>query len=251
MVNKDLVKINQVPFASMLFDSNVAIFGYGRLGKKYLRIIRETKRLKVIAIIDSYLDDDNVDGIPLCKPTTVLSLPVDYIILAVESKAVADDMKSTLLDMGVDENKIIWQGINCDNELVKEYTKFLFRFLQAHKERFFLFMLPEHGNTGDYAIGYGAVKFFRDYFPGHQVVGVTTAEWITAKECFLNIVRPDDVIFFNGGGYWGDLRGDEFIYRDIVESFPVQKKIFLPNTLTYKKESFKNNKFSNDMEFAA
>jgi pyruvyl transferase EpsI len=251
MSENNSTKMWRVPFTSIPFGANVALYGFGKIGKRYLRTLCETKRVKVVVILDAYVDGDEVDGIPICKPIDVSLFPVDYIIISVESGNIASEMKLTLLQEGIDEDKIIWIDGNDDERFVKESTKFSLRFLQSYRGRFFLFMLPEHGNTGDYAIGYAAEKFLRDYFPEHQVLGVTSLEWIASKEFFLNIIRPDDVIFFNGGGYWGDLRGDDLVYRDIVEAFPNQKKIFLPNTLTYKKESFKNGKFSNDMNWLA
>lgn len=98
----------------------------------------------------------------------------------------------------------------------------------------YIFMLPEHGNIGDYAIGYAEEQFLKERFPEYHVKGITTPMWLYDKTAIKLEIKPEDIIFFNGGGYIGDLWEDSYIYREMVEAFPENKKIFFPNTLSYK-----------------
>lgn len=133
---------------------------------------------------------------------------------------------------------------------LREIIKCFERNIESEKRRFFLFMLPEHGNLGDYVIGYAEFAFLRKYFYQYDLYGVTTSEWLSASEFYINLIKPDDIIFINGGGFLGDLRGDAKYYMHIISSFPHNIKIFFPNTLTYKEKPGKENKaFIKDMEW--
>lgn len=241
----------EVPFDKLPFGSQVAIFGCGKIGAKFVRNIFETKRVSITAMIDSYATFEEFKGIPVYRPEMIRNITVNFFLIASGSNKIAKEMISALIEQGANPSQIIWGGEDEDDEICTvEYIKCINRFIQGYNYRFFLFMLPEHGNTGDYAIGYGEKKFLGEFFKGHQIIGVTTTEWCKARRQFMNLIRPDDVIMINGGGFFGDLRGDDKIYKDIVESFPQQKKIFFPNTLTYHGYTDENNpSFISDMEW--
>lgn len=101
----------------------------------------------------------------------------------------------------------------------------------------YIFMLPEHGNIGDYAIGYAEQLFLKDHFGGLVIEGITTPMWLENKEDIKKNVQKEDVIFLNGGGYIGNLWGESFLYENIIEEFPDNYKIMFPNTLTYEETS--------------
>lgn len=137
-----------------------------------------------------------------------------------------------------------------DKKAVWEIMKWIERNIESENRRFFLFMLPEHGNLGDYAIGYAEFAFFKQYFYQYNVYGITTSEWLGAEEFYKKLIKPNDVIFINGGGYLGDLWGISEIYEHMIESFPLNIKIFFPNTLTYQEKPDENNEsFMEDMKW--
>ncbi len=234
--NKD---IYTVPYNLMPYGSKVIIYGAGKVGDFYARNIIDTKRCNLVAIIDSNTNKKmyGVD-ISICPPSMIKAIEYDYILIAVESYSIAQEIIRDLVNIGVCESKIIWNGnlkIPEHQKKTQEYEKFLERNYYTNQNKCFLFMLPEHGNAGDYAIGYAEMDFLRQYFPQYKLVTVTTTEWVSSCDYIIKHIGKDDLIFLNGGGYIGDLWADTPNYKSIIEAFPENIKMFFPNTLTYKK----------------
>lgn len=246
--------IYSVPFSHIPYGSKIVIYGGGKLGENYFRKIRLSKRAQIVAIIDAQAERlPNIFGnTPLYKPDRIGELRFDYILIAVEDTKSADDIRQLLYDYNISDCQIISNNKRhfINEEALHEIIKCFERNIENEKRRFFLFMLPEHGNLGDYVIGYAEFAFFRQYFHQYDVYGITTSEWLSASEFYINLIKPDDIIFINGGGFLGDLWGDAKFYRHIISGFPHNIKIFFPNTLTYKEKLCKQNKaFIKDMEW--
>lgn len=246
--------IYTIPYSKIPDGSKVVLYGFGKMGKNVYQHLSKSGRLKVVAILDTKADNFlNIwETVQIFKPWKISELKYDYILITVENRNIVDDLERALCQYGVEKQRIFWVGSSSDIDLeaANEVHKFTMRALSAEKTNFFLFMLPEHGNTGDYAIGCAEQKFFKQYFSSYQVYGVTTSEWMNAKDFFKNLIREKDVIFMNGGGYLGNLRGDDIVYKDIIQSFPNNKIIFLPNNLTYEDDpSLENKAFLKDIEW--
>lgn len=230
--------IYSIPYNSIPYGCNVVVYGAGKVGEFYVRDIIETKRYNLVGVVDA---DPNKTlfglDIKIYSPKQIPMLSFEIILIAVEKYNVAMQIKNTLMEMNVAPSKIIWNG-NCETvasqKVSQEYQKFLERNLYKKQGKCFLFMLPEHGNAGDYAIGYAEIKFLNDYFPQYELITVTTTEWLYASEYIIKHVGRDDLIFLNGGGYIGDLWEDTPNYMSVIEAFPENTKVFFPNTLTYK-----------------
>lgn len=227
-----------IPYNTIPYGSKLAVYGAGKVGEFYVRNIIATDRYNLVGLIDKN-PEKRLFGIDIKTylPEEVTDLDVDYILIAVEKRDIALEIKENLIHYGVAASKIVWNGgENEGSQLmeIQEYQKFLERNFSRGTRKCFLFMLPEHGNAGDYAIGHAEEKFIKKYFPEYKLVTVTTAEWVYAGESIIKHVNPDDLIFLNGGGYIGDLWDDTSNYQSIVEAFPDNFKFFFPNTLTYK-----------------
>lgn len=243
-----------VPFIHVPYGSKVVIYGGGKWGEHYYRKIKQSNCAEIVAVLD--VRAKNLPKIygktPVYEPDKIVELQFDYVCITVEAKEYADDMREFLRDHDVPNRKILWSPRHSylDERSSYEIMKCFDRNMENKGRRFFLFMLPEHGNLGDYAIGYAEYSFFKQYFSQYAVCGITTSEWLAASEFYMELIRPDDVIFLNGGGFWGDLRGDDKFYEHIVESFPRNIKIFFPNSLTYQEKPGKENKaFMEDIKW--
>lgn len=111
-------------------------------------------------------------------------------------------------------------------------------FIIRHKnkeKRIFLMGIPDHHNLGDQAIAYAEKKFLQDYFPTMTIVEITFIQWKEATKAVISCVQEKDLILLHGGGYLGDLwPGVERVTRDIIDSFPLNFKIMMPNTIFFK-----------------
>lgn len=230
--------INALPAAS-----RIIIYGAGKIGQDFVERLSINPRYKVVAIADRDVDTVKLvyQDFTVIAPNDIKRYEFDYIIIAVANRRIVDDTLIFLSSLGVErENIFLWnqEYEECDCRKYEfEVQKFITRNFNKNRKAW-LFMLPEHGNMGDYALGYAEESFLKKFFPHTELIRVTTTEWKAAKELIIALVSPDDVIFMNGGGYIGDLWGNTENYRSIVEAFPENSIFFFPNTLTYKHDDF-------------
>ena len=232
-------------FPYELFEngSKVVIYGAGNVGRKIYQMAKIDKRVKIVGVVDRKADILNRTELPVMKVEELVNLDYDYILISVENQKVALEIKTELGELGISESNIKWLGSSCyKSEMEKEWerekrelNKFMKQFIGNERKRFFLFMLPEHGNMGDYVIGYAEQLFLKKYFPEYDLISVTKNEWIFLYEDIKKLVHCEDVIFISGGGYFGNIWYDSSeICKEIVREFPQNQKIFFPNNLTYK-----------------
>ena len=225
------------PYHLFHAGDRIVIYGAGNIGKKFYYRAKEDGIVEVVGIVDSNALEMKMGDIPVLSLPIIKQMDYDYILIAVENAEVVQEIKNSLLRLGIPEYRIKWAGdvYFKDNYYHKsfEYQKFSNRLMQSNRKRFFLFMLPEHGNLGDYAIAIAEKQFFEDYFPEYELIRVTTNEWLELKTYFMNNIKKSDVLFITGGGFIGDMWTSFDICRDILQSFPQNRKILLPNTLTY------------------
>lgn len=243
-------------FPYHLFDAGtrVLIYGAGNIGKRFYHKGIRDGVIEVAGIVDARASRMDLGEIPVLPVQMVRQLEYDDILIAVESRTAAKEIRENLVRLGVEPERIKWDGdvYHKKNYFQKAYQfhKFASRQMSADIPKFYLFMLPEHGNMGDYAIGYAEQKFFEDYFPEYPLICVTTQEWLELQEYFQEVINEHDTIFLSGGGYFGDLWKSGQISREIVETFPNNDKVFLPNNLTYKDSAWEmNDKVRDDLEW--
>lgn len=92
----------------------------------------------------------------------------------------------------------------------------------------------EHSNIGDAAITYGEYEFIRKYFKDYKLIEVSTYEFSDTLPYLENIINNDDLIFLQGGGNLGNkFKNEENVRRIIIENFPNNKIIILPQTIYF------------------
>lgn len=115
----------------------------------------------------------------------------------------------------------------------KKRTVLVFGNSTAEK-RVVLFVSPEHGNLGDHAIAKAEMAFFRDYMPEIPIVEISYGHYLYDSLGIKKYITKNDVLVINGGGYLGTLWfHDEEMVRDIIERFPDNKIIILPQTIFF------------------
>lgn len=107
--------------------------------------------------------------------------------------------------------------------------------LKSNKNRkILLFGTPMHGNLGDHAIAIQEQYFFEDYFPDYEYCEILMPMYHTKKEIIKNLVTPEDIVVISGGGWMGNLWiHNEYVIREIIQSYPNNKIIILPQTVYY------------------
>lgn len=97
----------------------------------------------------------------------------------------------------------------------------------------FLSGTPIHGNLGDHAIALAEYQFFSEYLPEYNVIELTSNQVIENIDV-LNKVIGEDIICITGGGFLGTLwEEEERMSRMLINKFPNNKMIILPQTIYY------------------
>lgn len=102
------------------------------------------------------------------------------------------------------------------------------------KKKALMLGTAEHRNIGDAAIDLAEQNLLLQYFPDYYQVEFSTYE-MSRKYTFLQaIVNPSDIIFIHGGGNMGSLyKTEEELHRKIVQDFPNNKIVILPQTIYF------------------
>ncbi len=218
----------------------IVLYGAGNAGNSYYEKLRDDKRIEVVQWVDKNYQRLSSEGKPVVGLDQIGKKKFDFLLIAIVDWKIAMEIKNELGQKGIDTKKIVWCGTGRPEQ-------FFYRISQLYKKavewqtdkslqpRLFLFLTPEHGNLGDHAILLAEREFFKCYFPDINIKEITEWEWFNFNllEEF-SIISDKDIIFIQGGGNFGNLWGNGLWIHQIVEAFPDNKIILLPNTLTYR-----------------
>lgn len=102
------------------------------------------------------------------------------------------------------------------------------------KKKVLMLATAEHRNIGDAAIDLAEQNLLLQYFPDYFQVEFSTYEMPRKYNFLQAIVNPSDILFLNGGGNMGSLyREEEELHRRIVQDFPNNKIVVLPQTIFF------------------
>jgi len=91
------------PFDKVPKDSRIVLYGAGNVGKQFFEQIAETKFCEIVLWLDK-----NADGTIHKKPEVIKNIDnYDLVVIAVENKALATEIKSLLMSYGVLESKML------------------------------------------------------------------------------------------------------------------------------------------------
>lgn len=226
------------PFNAMEQNSRIIVYGAGAVGKAYYRQITTTNFYGVVLWVDNGWQNYKKSMPYIQSVDKIFLAEYDYILLAQKDKSVANDIRNNLIACGVPENKIVWKNPRLLS-IEECETKFLLKretdkIREKEEGRFFLVNTPDHGNLGDHALAIAAKQFLNDYFGDKELIEISGKQWNFNKKSILQKVKAKDVVFVAGGGYMGDLWvNEDSRVKEIIESFPHNKIIFLPQTFYY------------------
>lgn len=231
--------ISEYVFPYHLFPQNarVMLYGAGRIGKSFFNMGKIDGYVNIVGIADKRAKELCRNSFPVLDVEDLEKQDFDYLLICVDSFKIAEEIENQLVELGLNRSKIRWDGYNYkwENRIKRDkFINYLIRKKTSHKKNIYLMMLPEHGNLGDYLIGYSSQDFLLNNFREYELINVTTDEWNVASRELKAFITPDDVLVFSGGGYMGDVWDSGMVLREITEAFPYNKKIIMPNTLTYK-----------------
>lgn len=115
-------------------------------------------------------------------------------------------------------------------------------FAPDRKAAFVMFNSPEYGNLGDQAIALAEREFFVKNFPDKDFIEIPCNAYIKENLLIKDSIRKDDVILLTGGGYLGSLwKWLEDISLNIIENYPENKIVILPQTIFFSEDAVGNH----------
>jgi glycosyltransferase involved in cell wall biosynthesis len=86
----------------------VVLYGAGKVGKEYYRELKMHPEYKLTAWIDKNYEACNMPDIEIKPVESISQLEYDIVLLGTMYEGMADDMRKTLMEFGVTEDKIVW-----------------------------------------------------------------------------------------------------------------------------------------------
>lgn len=116
------------------------------------------------------------------------------------------------------------------------------------KRRLILLATPNSGNLGDHAITEGVKTFVEDHFPNDHFTEFSIHQYQYEKEHIKRRIAKEDVLIITGGGFLGNLWiSGENTARDIIERFPENKIVIMPQTMFYDERFEKEKELANSV----
>lgn len=113
------------------------------------------------------------------------------------------------------------------------------------QKRIWYFCVPTHSNLGDQAQACCIEKYFRKFFSDHIVFKLSNNAFDFYEEKILMIlkekIKETDLIFFQSGYTFTGIHPYENMHRKIVENFPYNKIVFLPQTVKFQNQKILEN----------
>lgn len=230
------------PFNIIEKNAKVAIFGAGGVGKAYYEQITESDFCQLVLWVDNLWSNYVKEGYDVKPIKELWNVQYDVLIIAVQSKKMAEEIKVNLLNWGLEEDKIKWEFPDNRQETENELIQYSLNIPNSEKNRLFLLDTADYGNLGDQALADQGLKFLKDYFPEYEIIEVSGRQWDLSKKHLISKINPKDVLFFVGGGFMGDLWPLESErIKDMIRSFPLNRKVFLPQSFFYDAKNKKEN----------
>lgn len=95
------------PFKRVPADSRIILYGAGNLGKIYHHQIMLSQFCNIAAWVDAAYSKKKFIELGVKEPQAIKNTEYDYVVIAIENRAVINHVKEVLLKMGVPEEKII------------------------------------------------------------------------------------------------------------------------------------------------
>ena len=119
MTNKNLYQYDIFPFEKVVYGSEIILYGFGKVGKRYIEQLRTTEFCNVKCIIDRDYEKFNCYDIPVYSPNWLrenrsLDIPI---IVSVKNDIYSKQIVSELIELGIDERMIISKTNNVAVEI--------------------------------------------------------------------------------------------------------------------------------------
>jgi pyruvyl transferase EpsI len=219
-------------------DGNVIVFGTGSYAQDIVPyLIEKDVPLNILAFSDSNPAKHGCDfmGKKIIAPASMSEFDFDYVMIA--APIYEDEIRENLLSRwNIHESKIRSLTSVVDILFHRERREFERQCVCGSDTRkAFLFVAPDYGNLGDHAIAQSEHTFFADRL-GMELVEIPTNRYKEFAEVARHSIKPGNLVLITGGGFLGSLwPNTEQMSRQVVEQYPDNPIVILPQTLYWEK----------------
>ncbi len=103
------VQMYQFPNIEQMFGQRIILYGAGSVGCDYYTQIRKYVKCELIAWTDRYYEKYKCDYCELIDPRRIPYLVYDKVLIGVMDEKSAEEIKHSLMRMGVPKSKIYWK----------------------------------------------------------------------------------------------------------------------------------------------
>ena len=97
-----------IPCKALICNKNIVVYGAGNVGKDYIRQIQKEKLCNNYIWVDKgYALKEKWLGVNVKSPKEMLNFQLDYVIIAVNDEKLMNEIKEELVELGIDNEKII------------------------------------------------------------------------------------------------------------------------------------------------
>lgn len=97
------------PYELVPKDSRIILYGAGVVGRSYWNGLRYGEYAEVVSWVDKNYERKLEGQVIIENPKEISQREFDYIIIAIENENVAREIKGSLLELGIQSEKIIWK----------------------------------------------------------------------------------------------------------------------------------------------
>ena len=101
-------------------------------------------------------------------------------------------------------------------------------------KRTFIFATPLHRNLGDHLITVAERRFLKNITCSNTVFEIPEEVYKMHKEKLQRIIKKDDLLIINGGGFIGNIwLGEQMLLEDVLKTFSENKVVIFPQTIFF------------------
>ncbi len=97
------------PFGDIKKGSRIVLYGASKVGRDYYRQVCRKQILEMVLWVDKEWETLAAFHAPVVSPARMKESEYDYVIIAVRSKKIADEIRGELNKNGVADEKILWE----------------------------------------------------------------------------------------------------------------------------------------------
>lgn len=108
----DSIQYYSFPYIEKLYGKKVVIYGAGNVGRDYITQISKYEKCHIMCWADRHFEKMHFSYREVAGVEKFLGKNYDVVLIAVEKKETAQEIKQFLMEKGVLENKILWHKPN-------------------------------------------------------------------------------------------------------------------------------------------